>query len=509
VTESCQNPVLRFVRKLVGGAAEVASDAELLQRFVADRDESAFELLMWRHGAMVLNVCRAVLRDSHEAEDAFQATFLTLARKARSVRSPEALAGWLYQIAHRVALRLHKHSARRLGQERTGADLSHLVGSADPAAAAAAKELAPLLYAEVDRLPARYRAPVVLCYLEGKTNDEAARRLGWARGTVSGRLARARELLRRRLGARGAALTTGLCAAALPQSAAALPPALLSATLKAALLSAAGKSVAGTVSPTAAALSEGVLKAMLLTKLKVVAALALLLGLAGAGAGLASRHVLASPADEGGGQVIASQKEGGVKAAPRRLKVPSRVDGVVEVVGTEIKDGEKVPPADVVTITVEEMKRQFRRLREGDRVEPGQLLARLNDTQARNEVKFKQAKIVAANAEYKAALATSKEAAERLRRVLKLKEAKAVSEEEVTAATLTQVRYAQEAVGKEQGVKLAQLELEQAELVLRMYEIRSPVGGVIRRITRQPGEAVRALETVFEIEVAQAKKPGQ
>jgi len=180
------NPLLQFLRKLTGGDAPLVPDPELLGRFARDADRSAFELLLWRHGPMVLRTCQAVLRDPHDAEDAFQATFLVLARKAGSIGRREALGGWLYRVAHRLAVKLHRQRQRRAGHERQGPDLEALVGEAAQPDAAAEGEVRRLVHAEVERLPAKYRAPVVLCYLEGCTNEEAAAQLGWPRGTVSG-----------------------------------------------------------------------------------------------------------------------------------------------------------------------------------------------------------------------------------------------------------------------------------------------------------------------------------
>src|SRR5262245_53590280 len=203
------------------------SDAELLRRFAGVRDESAFELLVWRHERLVWGVCRRVLRDAHTAEDAFQATFLALALKAGSISKREAVASWLYQVAYRTALRARACAVQRAAREVQGVDLAGAPGPDDPTAAAAARELSPLLEREIGRLREKYRAPVVLCYLEGKTYAEAARLLGWSPGTVSTRLTHARALLRSRLAGRGLALG-GAALAALPGArAAAAPPALV------------------------------------------------------------------------------------------------------------------------------------------------------------------------------------------------------------------------------------------------------------------------------------------
>jgi RNA polymerase sigma factor (sigma-70 family) len=195
---SRQNPV----SLLPGGL----TDAQLLNRFLSKRDEAAFELLVWRHGPMVLRVCRRILRDAHAAEDAFQATFLTLACKAGSIGKQEAVSSWLYKVAYRVALRAQAGASRRITLERPLVDC--LAGaSTEPSDEAAWRELGPLLDAEVRRLPEKYRAAFILCYLEGKTNEEAAKELGCPKGTILSRLARARERLRKRLNQRGLAMS--------------------------------------------------------------------------------------------------------------------------------------------------------------------------------------------------------------------------------------------------------------------------------------------------------------
>src|SRR5262249_26012685 len=149
-------------------------------------------VLLQRHGPMVLGVCRRVLHDPHDAHDAFQATFLVFVRKAGSIRRRAVLGSWLYAVAHRVAVRLQAQIARRRAVEKSGEELAGAAAPAEPRDA----ELGRVLHEEVCRLPENYRTPVVLCYLEGKTNEETARQLCWPLGTVKGRLARARNLLR-------------------------------------------------------------------------------------------------------------------------------------------------------------------------------------------------------------------------------------------------------------------------------------------------------------------------
>ena len=211
------------------------TDARLLEDFVSRRDEASFEVRVWRHGLMVLNLASAILRDAKEAEDAFQATFLMFARKAGSIGKGEALAGWLHKVAYRVALRLPRQgSAKRSAREKPLDDL--------PAPAAGDevqwRDLRPVLDEEIDRLPAKYRTPLVLCYLQGRTNEEAAERLGCPKGTILSRLAHGRERLHSPVAVRRSiALSAGCLATLVFQNAssAALPAVLVKSTAKAAL----------------------------------------------------------------------------------------------------------------------------------------------------------------------------------------------------------------------------------------------------------------------------------
>ena len=242
------------------------TDGQLLSRFLARRDEAAFEALLRRHGPMVLGVCRRVLGNRHDADDAFQATFLVLVRKAATVRPANAVGNWLYGVAYRTALEARSAAARRRKKEREVAEMAR----AQPLDDDSWGELRRLLDQELSRLPDKYRTAIVLCDLEGKTQKEAARQLGCPEGTVAGRLSRARRLLARRLEHRGVALTASGLAAALarPASGAPLPQALADATLKAVTAAAAGGTALGTVSTSVISLTEGVLRIMLVSKLK-------------------------------------------------------------------------------------------------------------------------------------------------------------------------------------------------------------------------------------------------
>ncbi len=192
--------LLQHLRRLIGSPGPAgATDDQLLRRFVNGGDDAAFELLVWRHGPMVLNVCGRVLRDEHLAEDAFQATFLQLARKAGSIGRGEALAGWLYQVAYRTAVRARRRAEQAVVRERPLLDLPVPAAGVSPDEEAAWRELRPVLDDEVRRLPEKYRSVFILCCLEGMTNEQAAQELGCPKGTVLSRLSRARERLKKRL----------------------------------------------------------------------------------------------------------------------------------------------------------------------------------------------------------------------------------------------------------------------------------------------------------------------
>jgi RNA polymerase sigma factor (sigma-70 family) len=279
------NAVLRYLRRVaVPPPSEGAADVQLLRRFLAKGDEAAFAILVQRHGPMVFGVCRRLLQDENDAEDAFQATFLVLVRKAASLARPGSLGPWLYGVASRTARKARTEAVMRRARERQLEDVPAPEASGD----VVWRDLRPLLDEEVGRLPHKYQAPFVLCYLEGKTNEEAAVLLGCPKGTVISRLARARQRLRGRLERRGVTLTAGAMMAVLAErSAAAVPGRLLTTTVQAARTIQFGNAVgASLVSARVSALTEGVVQTMFLTKVKMAAALVLLLGVLGSGVGL-------------------------------------------------------------------------------------------------------------------------------------------------------------------------------------------------------------------------------
>jgi RNA polymerase sigma factor (sigma-70 family) len=227
---------------------DASTDAELIERFVRLRDEAAFSALVKRHGPMVLGVCRRVLHHQQDAEDAFQATFLVLARKVDSLEKPELLANWLYGVAYRTADHARGKAARRWQHEMKAAAMS----PTKTESTAVSQEVRELLDAELYGLPEKYRMPLVLCYLEGKTNEEAARQLGWRAGSMSSRLARARELLRDRLTSRLPAIPGLLCPLLLVDQLQSIevPPVLVTATVQAAVGLMGAKAIAaGSVAP--------------------------------------------------------------------------------------------------------------------------------------------------------------------------------------------------------------------------------------------------------------------
>jgi RNA polymerase sigma factor (sigma-70 family) len=266
-------------------------DQELLHRFVTRQDEAAFAALVRRHGPMVYNVCRRVVRHAHDAEDAFQAVFLVFARKARSIRRRESVGGWLHGVAYRVASKARAEAVRRGALPTREAAIA-----SDPADDVTWRELRTVLDEELGRLPERYRAPLVLCYLEGRTQDEATRQLGWSKNTFRRRLERGRDVLRGRLTRRGVTLSAGLFATALAGqvSPAAIPATLISATVRAGLRFVAGRVAEGALrSGKIAVLAEGVLKAMLLGQVKVVTGMLFVASLFAAGTGVLTHRVLA------------------------------------------------------------------------------------------------------------------------------------------------------------------------------------------------------------------------
>ena len=212
--------VLRYLRQMVGtGETGDRTDGQLLESFASRHEAAAFEALVHRHAPLVWSVCRRILRNEHEAEDAFQATFLVLVKKAPTLDRRGSLGNWLYTVAYHLALKARMKAARQRTQEKEAADMVQSDPTAD-----GSEELHAVLDEELHRLPAKYRGPLVLCYLQGKTNEEAARELGCPAGSISRHLTRARDLLRERLAQRGMAVAPALLVPVLADSASAAVP---------------------------------------------------------------------------------------------------------------------------------------------------------------------------------------------------------------------------------------------------------------------------------------------
>ncbi len=276
-------PLVQLLRQYELQRGETTKDAELLQLFISQRDDDAFETLVRRHGPMVLDVCRRILHNEADVEDCFQATFLVLVRKASSLRRRGLVSNWLYGVARNVALKARAMRNLRHRKEKEAA--------AEKVCKAADHDwhLQELLDQELQALPDKYRAAIVLCDLGGMTVPAAAKQVGCPEGTLSARLVRGRAMLAKRLSRHGLAVSGGVLATALCQNAASacVPGPLVVSTVQAATLMAAGKALAtGAISAKVVALTEGVLKAMLMTKIKVAIAVVMALNLIGAGVGL-------------------------------------------------------------------------------------------------------------------------------------------------------------------------------------------------------------------------------
>jgi RNA polymerase sigma factor (sigma-70 family) len=274
------------------------TDRQLFDRFAMARDrssEAAFEALVRRHGPMVLRVCRNVLKDWNDAEDAFPATFLVLARRCGSIRRRDSVEGWRFGVACRVAARARVEAARRRAVERRRAAAAESTLGAREGAETDLPALGLIVQEEVRRLPEKYRSALVLCYWEGLTQEQAAAQLGWPLGTVRSRLARARDRLRERLTRRGVGPIASLAAsgfdvASLVPRPAAVPDSWVAATVKAVSCSAAGggPATAGAVSVSVAVLVQDLFGRMVMTKLKTTAFYLSLIGMGAVGAILAA-----------------------------------------------------------------------------------------------------------------------------------------------------------------------------------------------------------------------------
>jgi RNA polymerase sigma factor (sigma-70 family) len=329
-------------------ATEGVPDQQLLERFVASRDEEAFAALMHRHGPMVVGVCRRFLRETHDAEDAFQATFMVLARKAASIRKRESVGSWLHGVAMRVARKSRIQASHRSLRERQRT----LPAAADAGDAITWRELRTLLDEELGGLPGAWRAPLILCYLEGHTQDEAAYRLGLSKSTLRRRLERGRRLLQSRLARRGVTLSAGLFAPLLSESAAsaALSKTWTIPAVKTALLFRDGQWTGTEIVTKPVAMANSALKSLVLAKYKLPALLLLTLGFL-AGVGLCTYVAVTEKTAEVRGAVTPPEP-----SEQRPSKVAAAVQGAVD------QFGDPLPPRALARMgTI--------RFRHGDQVE--------------------------------------------------------------------------------------------------------------------------------------------
>jgi RND family efflux transporter MFP subunit len=358
--------VLRQLRTLWNvGAVRDLTDGQLLERFATTQGETAelaFAVLVERHGPMVLRVCQGVLNDSHDTQDAFQATFLVLVKKARALWVRDSLGPWLHQVAFRTACCARSAAARRHRLERRAAAVNR------ESRTDAGCELENVLHEEIHRLPAQFQAPLVLCDLEGRTHEQAARHLGWPVGTVKSRQARARERLRDRLRRRGLAPDAGLLIAALRMDGAGalVPPALLDSTIRTVIRSVALRTIAQT---TAASLAQEVLKAMATTHWLKIASVLLVAGATVPGARLLAQrgssaavarpgNALQAPRAYDGpvfeakpGKLVVTVTERGSLESSRNADVYCNVEGRTTIIyivpeGTHVKKGDRICELD-------------------------------------------------------------------------------------------------------------------------------------------------------------------
>jgi RNA polymerase sigma factor (sigma-70 family) len=343
--------ILRQLQRLFGGGSVSGlGEGALLERFVSRTDEEAFSAILARHGPMVLGVCRRLLNDPGDIEDAFQATFLVLVKKASTIQDREQLGPWLYGVSRRVAVRARARTARRDAKERRCGDVEEAMMGPD--SKAERRELRAVLDDELGRLPEKYRSPIILCYLEGLTHDEAAERLRWPVGTVRSRMSKARDRLRTRLTRRGLALSGAAVASHLASEASAtpVPQMLLESTLQAAvgLVSREG-TVAGIASASVLSLMREVLKTMYYHKLRMITVGLVVAGVVTGGAAVVARQ-------EGGSTRTppSTEARAPTPATDQKSKTPEKRDlSGLEAIDDEIRLREK---------TLDELKKKRQHL---------------------------------------------------------------------------------------------------------------------------------------------------
>jgi RND family efflux transporter MFP subunit len=471
------NLILNQIRKIAEETG--VSDAELLGRFIATRDEAAFELLVRRHADLVSGVCRRVLRDFHDAEDAMQATFLALARQASRIRNHESLTSWLYRVAFRAALIIRakriKHEAKTHSLAAAGEIVARVSHAGEES-----RDSQALLDHEVNRLPERFRSPIVLCYLEGKTVDEAALLLGAPRGTVASRLARGRKRLHDRLNRRGVELGAGLAALSRAQ----IPPEAVSTIL--AVARKAASAADGVISPKVLAITEEVLRAMFFQKLKTATvAIVVLAGILLVGGGWAFRSAAFGQADDPPpaaeqnppAKPVATVQAGKEKPADPPSALPLAI--VIHPIKVEQTPSAgfvgRLEPLQTVQIRAQDSGRLEKVCYQaGAEVKKGDVLFEIDSPTYRTAVRK-------AEADMSAALAQEKQSNAEIARF------RAVDQE---GPALTANERARKAAA-EAAVHMAKMELERAKHDLESnVRITAPISGQIGRWLVDPGNHV-------------------
>jgi RND family efflux transporter MFP subunit len=498
--------VVRYLRHLVNPAKTSGlSDAELLERYVRHRDEAAFELLLWRHGVLVFNVCRRVLPHEQDAEDAFQATFLAFVRKAHAIARRGSVSSWLYKVAYRVALEARERTRKTAAMEKPGGEALAVQPTFDPEWS----DLRPILDEELNHLPERLRRPLILCHLEGKSNEEAARELGCRLGTIYSRLSRGREMLRKRLLRRGVTLSVAVLTAALAAHAAEAAPIvpLVRAAVGAAR-SFAGLPMGGPISPRATALAEGVLRTMLITKLKIMALMLFVAGVAVAG-GVLSHTLTAAPQEEAKAEEPAPKQESAPKpdAKPIAVKVVKPTPGGLARTITrqaEVVAAQQQQLVPLISGTVKEVNVDI-----CDRVKKGQVLivldaplaikeleqatAAMEMAQAQAKEAEAQVHVAEAEAASSKAILETREAAHRAARLTAGELVAARSDVEVKQAKLTKVKAS--LMAAKANTRMAQVALDKARIQESFTQIKAAFDGVVIRRTADVGNFVQASDS--------------
>ncbi len=466
--------VVRYLQRLTSPEnGSGPTDADLLERYVRHHDEAAFELLLWRHAALVHNVCRRVLHREEDAEDAFQATFLAFVRKAHSITRRASLSSWLYKVAYRVALEAQARMQRTAAHERPGVEALAM----PPTSHSVWADVLPILDEELNRLPAWLRRPFVLCYLEGKSNEEAAQELGCRLGTIYSRLSRGRELLRKRLLLRGVSLSTAVLTAALVEHAAAAIPAttLVRSTIQSAL-SFAGLPTSSGVSPRVSALAEGVLRTMFVTKIKMAALMAFVVGVLAAG-GVLTHALMAAPQPEAKAEVPAPKQEAALKpdAKPVSVRVVKPTPGGLarmEFATATVVAAQQQQLVPLISGTIKEVSVDI-----GDHVQKGQVLIVLDAPLLVKEVEEALAALEIAQTQMEEAKATV-----------------SVAEAEVRAGgaerriKLAKLDHAKAALNTAKAnVNARQVAVDKARIQESYTQLKAAFDGVVTRRSADPG----------------------